>query len=76
MVVVPDVKPVAIPEALIVATVSVLLDHVPPEVVLAIVAVCPSHIAAGPVIAAGNGLMVTVTLPSGPQQPPSDCALK
>jgi len=53
-----------------------LLLHVPPLVVSVKTPGVPTQFAAGPVIFGGNGFMVTVTLPSVPQQPDADWALK
>lgn len=73
---VPAVRPVAIPLASTVATPRLLELHVPPVDVVESEVVLLSQKLAIPVIAAGFGLMETVTLPSGPQQPPADCARK
>ena len=58
------------------ATDPLLLDHVPPAVASLNVIVVPRHAVWAPVIAAGHGLIVTVTLPSVPQQPYDDSGLK
>ncbi len=77
MVVVPEATPIAVPvENPIVATEGVLLVHTPPVVASVSVVVKPTHTEVVPAIAAGLGLMVTTTLPCGPQQPAADCALK
>jgi hypothetical protein len=61
MVAVPPEMPVTIPEPLpIVATVVVLLLHVPPDVLLLNDVVNPTHKDVIPVIVAGSGLTVTV----------------
>ena len=56
------------------ATLPSLLLHVPPAVASVRLVVKPTHTEAVPVIAAGNGLIVTETLPSAPQQPAADTA--
>ena len=59
MVDVPVPKPEAIPEALpIVAMAGLLLDHVPPVVVLVSVVVLPSQTVRAPLIAAGSAFTV------------------
>ena len=73
---VPAAMPDTTPDASTVAIEGLLELHVPPEEVVARVVVAPIQTLATPVIAAGFGLMETVTLPSGPQQPPADCARK
>ena len=73
---VPAASPVTTPPASTLAVDGLLLAHVPPVEVVARVVVEPTQTVAVPVIEAGLGLMETVTLPSGPQQPPADCALK
>ena len=68
--------PVTIPVVLPTVALSVLLlVHVPPPASVRLV-VNPTHTVDVPVIAAGNGLMETVTLPSVLQQPDEDLALK
>jgi hypothetical protein len=75
--VVPLVTPVAVPVARpIPATVVLSLVHVPPVVADESVALFPLQMAAGPVMAAGGVLIVTFTLPSGPQQPAAERDLK
>jgi hypothetical protein len=76
MVVVPLPIPENVPDVLIVPTVVLDDDHVPPAGELDKNASDPIHIAAIPVIADGAGLMVTLTEASGPQQPAADCTLK
>jgi hypothetical protein len=73
---VPAAKPDAIPPLVMPATVVLLLLHVPPVVASAKVVLAPSQTDSIPVIGVGLGLIVTVTLPSGPQQPPAACARK
>lgn len=73
---VPAIRPATIPLAFTVATAGLLELHVPPVDVVESEVVLLSQKLAMPVIAAGFGLMETVTLPSGPQQPPADCARK
>ena len=73
----PVLAPLIIPLAEpIGATDPLLLDHVPPTVTSLNVMDEPRHTVWEPIIAAGNGLIVTVTLPSVPQHPDDDCALK
>ena len=61
MVVVPADIPVTIPEMLpMVATVVMLLVHVPPLVASVKAAVDPTQVVSIPVIPEGSGLMVTV----------------
>lgn len=63
MVVVPAVRPVARPDELpIIALVVLVLLQVPPVVVLLSVAFEPTHTEPAPVMAAGNGLQVTVNV--------------
>ena len=67
IVVVPAVTPVTIPvDEPIVAIPVLLLLQVPPVVALLIVTVPPIHTALPPVIAAGNGLTVTVLVVAHP----------
>ena len=73
---VPAASPVTTPPASTLAVDGLLLAQVPPVEVVDNVAVEPTHTVAVPVMEAGFGLMETVTLPSGPQQPPADWALK
>ena len=73
---VPAVTPVTTPEELIVATEVLLLVHVPPPVASPSEVVRPWHTVNAPVIAAGLGLIVTVTLPWVPQHPAEVRALK
>ena len=62
MVDVPDVAPETIPELVpIVATLVLLLTHVPPPVLESVV-IEPSQIVAVPVIADGNGFTVTTVV--------------
>jgi hypothetical protein len=58
IVVVPASTPVAMPLGLTVATLPVLLAHVPPAVASASVVVRPAHTVIVPVMVAGNGLTV------------------
>jgi hypothetical protein len=75
--VVPAILPVAIPVVRpMLATAELSLVHVPPDVAERSVPMLPSQMAAGPVMAAGRGFMVTLTLPSGPQQPAAERDLK
>jgi len=61
MLAVPALWPVTIPVAAsAVAIVLLLLLHVPPPIVLVNVIVCPAHTVAGPEIAGGKGLTVTI----------------
>lgn len=69
---VPAILPTTIPLASTVATAALLELQVPPVDVVASVVVELSQKLAIPVMPAGFGLMETVTLPSGPQQPPAD----
>ena len=62
----PPVTPVTTPPAVIVATAGVALLHVPPAVALLNVVVEPAHTLVIPVIAAGNGLTVTVVVTTHP----------
>jgi hypothetical protein len=63
MVVVPCELPVSTPvPATIVATAVLLLLQVPPGVALVRVTVLPTHTLAGPLIAPGNGLTVSMVL--------------
>ena len=59
---VPAETPVTTPPALIVATPMDVLLHVPNAVASASVVVKPAHTVNVPVIAAGNGFTVTITL--------------
>ena len=62
MVEVPDVTPEAIPELVpMVATLVLLLSHVPPPVLESVV-VEPAQTVAVPVIADGNGFTVTTVV--------------
>ena len=76
MVAVPAVTPVTLPDPSTVAFAVLLLLQVPPAVASLRLVTKPTHTAALPFIAVGIGLIVTVTLPSVPQQPDADCALK
>ena len=58
-----------------VATLVVVLAHVPPAVASVRLVVKPAHTVAVPVTDAGIGLIVTVTLPSAPHKLPEN-ALK
>lgn len=63
MVVVPATSPVARPDELpIMPLVVLVLLHVPPVVVLVSVVFEPTHTEPAPVMAAGNGLQVTVNV--------------
>ena len=62
MVAVPAATPFTTPVVPMVATPVLLLLHTPPAVVLLKVVVDPWHTDATPVIAAGNGFTVTVTV--------------
>jgi len=73
---VPAATPDTTPEASTVAIDALLVLHVPPVEVVESAVVAPIQTMATPVIVAGFGLIDTVTLPSGPQQPPADCARK
>lgn len=73
---VPTASPVTKPLASTAATPRSLELQVPPVDVVERLVVLPTQKLAMPVIAAGLGLIETVTLPSGPQQPPADCARK
>lgn len=73
---VPAATPVTIPVEPIVALLTSLLLQVPPAVASVKDVVNPTQTALVPEIAAGNGLMVTDTLPSAPQHPDADNALK
>lgn len=73
---VPAVMPLTNPAASTVATPVLLLLHATLPVVVARLVVAPAQTVAVPVIAAGFGLIDTVTLPSGPQHPPADCDRK
>lgn len=69
----PNKDPVALP---IVAITVLALDQTPPDVVEASGVGVPAHTKGVPDMAAGFGLIVTVTEPSGPQQPDEDCERK
>ena len=69
---VPAATPVTIPVDPIVALLTSLLLHVPPAVTSVNEVVDPTQTAFVPEIAAGNGLIVTDTLPSAPQHPDPD----
>ena len=62
MVVVPAAMPDTTPDVPIVAIAGVLLLHVPPVVVLAIVVVAPAHTLIVPVMADTVGFAFTVTI--------------
>jgi hypothetical protein len=67
MVEVPDDTPYTIPELVpTVATLVVLLLHMPPPVVLLSVVLLPTHTVDEPVIAAGSGLTVTTSVAKHP----------
>ena len=72
---VPELTPVTFPEPSTVAL-PLLLLHMPPGVASVKLVINPVQTADVPLISDGNGLTVTVTLPSVPQQPDDDCALK
>ena len=77
MVAVPNAGAATIPVALpIEATDVLLLLHAPPAVALEKVVATPAHKLVVPVIAVDNPLIVTVALPSAPQHPAADNALK
>ncbi len=59
--VVPLFIPSTSPVLPVTATFPDGLDHVPPEVVLFNVVVCPAQVVMTPVITAGNGFMVATT---------------
>jgi hypothetical protein len=64
---VPAIFPVAIPDDdPIVATVVLLLDHVPPALLLTVV-VSPAHTEAVPLMAAGIAFTVTVLVAKQPE---------
>ncbi len=69
----PNNDPVVLP---IVAITVLALAHVPPDVADASGVGEPTHTSGVPVIGSGLGLIVTVTEPSGPQQPEDDCERK
>ncbi len=68
---VPALIPVTFPDPLTDAL-PLLLLHVPPVVASVRFVVKPAHTADVPVILAGIGFILTVTLPSVPQQPDAD----
>jgi hypothetical protein len=77
IVAVPVATPVTRPEPEpIVATDGLLLVHVPAGVASVKVIFDPMQTTEVPPIAAGVGLMLTVTAPSVPQHPAADCARK
>ena len=77
MVAVPAPTPLTMPEEEpTVARNVLLLAQVPPVVASVSVVADPGQIVVVPLIAPGKGLMVTVALPSAPQQPADDSALK
>ena len=76
IVAVPAATPLTIPVEPTVALLPSLLLQVPAAVASVKDVVNPAQTLGVPVIAAGDGLMETVTLPSVPQQPAVDCALK
>jgi hypothetical protein len=59
-----------------VAISELLLLHTPPEMASDKLVTDPTQTSVLPDIAAGNGLIVTATLPAGPQQPLAESALK
>lgn len=72
---VPALIPVTFPEPSTDALV-LLLTHAPPAIASVKLVVKPEHTVVVPAIIDGEGLIVTVTLPSLPQQPDDDNALK
>lgn len=62
MFVVPAATPHTVPVAFTVPTAVLLLDHVPPGLVLASVVHWPMQVVGVPVIVAGNGLHVATVL--------------
>lgn len=68
--------PVTMPVVLTVALVLSLLLQEPPEVASVKLLVDAMHTLDEPIIAGGNGFIVTTALPSAPQQPDDDRALK
>src|ERR1035437_9147041 len=73
---VPAATPVTTPVPETVAFAVLLLLHTPPAVASLKVVVEPLQTLVAPAIAAGEGVIVTTTLPSVPQQPLADCDLK
>ena len=73
---IPDDTPVTAPVEPMVATSGLLIDQVPPDVASDKLVTEPTHTLNVPVTGDGVGLIVTVTLPSGPQHAPPYCALK
>jgi len=76
MVAVPTVLPSTLPVAEPTVTCELELLQLPPDVPSVKVIVELIHTLDGPDIEDGKGLIETVTLPCGPQQPADDCAAK